>query len=54
MNKFGLKKDETRKRSLPIEDLIRLKRIRKPNVKDEQDIEYLLQAKRLFKKQNRR
>jgi hypothetical protein len=33
-----------------IDDLIRLKRIRKPNVKDEQDIEYLLKAKHLFKK----
>jgi hypothetical protein len=33
-----------------IDDLIRLKKIRKPNVKDEQDIEYLLKAKRLFKK----
>jgi hypothetical protein len=30
-----------------IDDLIRLKKIRKPNVKDEQDIEYLLKAKRL-------
>jgi len=33
-----------------IDDLIRLKKIRKPNVKDEQDIEYLLKAKHLFKK----
>ena len=33
-----------------IDDLIRLKKIRKPNVKDEQDIEYLLKAKRLFGK----
>lgn len=33
-----------------IDDLIRLKKIRKPNVKDEQDIEYLLKAKRLLKK----
>jgi len=32
-----------------IEDLIRLKKVRRPNVKDEQDIEYLLRAKRLFK-----
>ncbi len=32
-----------------IDDLIRLKKIRKPNVKDEQDIEYLLKAKRLFR-----
>ena len=35
-----------------IDDLIRLKKIRKPNVKDEQDIEYLLEAKRFFKKSN--
>ena len=35
-----------------IDDLIRLKKIRKPNVKDEQDIEYLLKAKSLFKKSN--
>ncbi len=32
-----------------IDDLIRLKKIRKPNAKDEQDIEYLLKAKHLFK-----
>jgi hypothetical protein len=32
-----------------IDDLIRLKKIRKPNVKDEQDIEYLLKAKRLLR-----
>ena len=32
-----------------IDDLIRLKKIRKPNVKDEQDIEYLLKAKHLFR-----
>jgi len=37
-----------------IADLIRLKKIRKPNVKDEQDIEYLLKAKRLFKESNRK
>jgi len=35
-----------------IDDLIRLKKIRKPNVKDEQDIEYLLKAKRLFGRSN--
>ena len=35
-----------------IDDLIRLKKIRKPNVKDEQDIEDLLKAKSLFKKSN--
>ena len=33
-----------------IDDLIRLKKIRKPNAKDEQDIEYLLKAKHLHKK----
>jgi len=33
-----------------IDDLIRLKKIRQPNVKDEQDIEYLLRAKNLFMK----
>ena len=33
-----------------IDDLIRMKKIRKPNVKDEQDIEYLLKAKQLQKK----
>ncbi|MGB9627241.1 MAG: hypothetical protein ACPL6D_01155 [Thermodesulfobacteriota bacterium] len=33
-----------------IDDLIRLKKIRKPNVKDEQDIEYLIKAKHLFTK----
>ena len=32
-----------------IDDLIRLKKIRPPNVKDEQDIEYLLKAKQLFR-----
>lgn len=32
-----------------IDDLIRLKKIRKPNAKDEQDIEYLLKAKRLLR-----
>jgi len=37
-----------------IDDLIRLKKIRKPNVKDEQDIEYLLKAKRLFGKPNKK
>jgi len=33
-----------------IDDLIRLKKIRRPNVKDEQDIEYLLKAKQLMRK----
>jgi hypothetical protein len=37
-----------------IDDLIRLKKIRKPNVKDEQDIEYLLKAKRLFGRSNKK
>jgi hypothetical protein len=48
-----LKEDPTedvRFRIPSIDDLIRLKKIRKPNIKDEQDIEYLLKAKRLFKK----
>jgi hypothetical protein len=30
-----------------IDDLIRMKKIRKPNIKDEQDIEYLLKARQL-------
>ncbi len=33
-----------------IDDLIRLKKIRKPNVRDAQDIEYLLQAKQLHRR----
>lgn len=33
-----------------IDDLIRLKKIRPPNVRDEQDIEYLLKIKQLRKK----
>jgi len=33
-----------------IDDLIRLKKIREPNVRDEQDIEYLLKAKKLRKR----
>jgi hypothetical protein len=33
-----------------IDDLIRLKKIRKPNARDEQDIEYLLRAKKIHKK----
>jgi hypothetical protein len=37
-----------------IDNLIRLKKIRRPNIKDEQDIEYLLKAKRLFKESSRR
>ncbi len=35
-----------------IDDLIRLKKIRKANVKDQQDIEYLLQAKVLSRETN--
>jgi hypothetical protein len=38
INKFGLKRNETRKK------------VKKPNVKDQQDIEYLLKAKHLFKR----
>ncbi len=37
-----------------IKDLIRLKKVRKSNVKDQQDIEYLLKAKRLFNRSNRK
>jgi hypothetical protein len=33
-----------------VDDLIRLKKIREPNVKDEQDIAYLLKAKQLLKR----
>ena len=33
-----------------VDDLIRLKKVRPPNPKDEQDIEYLLKAKQLIKK----
>ena len=36
-----------------IDDLIRLKKVRKPNAKDQQDIEYLLKAKQLFNKPKR-
>jgi hypothetical protein len=36
-----------------IDDLVRLKKVRKPNVKDQQDIEYLLKAKHLLNKLNR-
>ncbi|MBM4322945.1 MAG: hypothetical protein FJ115_05220 [Deltaproteobacteria bacterium] len=46
-----LKKDVKEKTSFrvpSIDDLVRLKKIRKPNAKDQQDIEYLLKAKRLF------
>ena len=47
-------KEDIRFRVPSIDDLIRLKKIRKPNVKDEQDIEYLLKAKRLFPKSKNR
>jgi hypothetical protein len=36
-----------------IDDLVRLKKIRKPNAKDQQDIEYLLKAKHLLNRSNR-
>lgn len=49
IDKFGLKKHGTTSTS-SIDDLIRLKKIRQPNVKDEQDIQYLLKAKQLLKK----
>ncbi|NWG02529.1 MAG: hypothetical protein HXY44_06715 [Syntrophaceae bacterium] len=49
-------KEDVRKRvsfRIPsIDDLIRLKKIRKANVKDQQDIEYLLEAKHLSRKSN--
>ena len=51
--KSTLKKDRTEDlgfRIPSIDDLIRLKKIRKRNIKDEQDIEYLLKAKHLFRK----
>ena len=41
--------EDLRFRIPSINDLIRLKKIRKPNAKDQQDIEYLLKAKRLFR-----
>jgi len=52
-----LKSDEREKVSFripSIDDLIRLKKVRKPNVKDQQDIEYLLEAKRLTRKSKNR
>lgn len=52
-----LKKDVRAKVSFripSIDDLIRLKKVRKANVKDQQDIEYLLKAKRLFRKSKTR
>ena len=45
-------KDSTQRVSFrvpSIDNLIRLKKIRPPNVKDEQDIEYLLKAKQLLR-----
>jgi hypothetical protein len=52
--KHSIVKEDTKEKvkfHIPsIDDLIRLKKIRKPNVKDEQDIEYLLKAKRLLRK----
>jgi hypothetical protein len=50
---FDLKEDPTQGVSFripSIDDLIHLKKIRQPNVKDEQDIEYLLKAKHLLRK----
>jgi hypothetical protein len=43
-------KEDVQFRIPSIDDLIRLKKIRRPNVKDEQDIQYLLKAKQLLKK----
>ncbi len=42
-------KEDIKFRVPSVDDLIRLKRIRKPNIKDEQDIEYLLKAKRFIR-----
>jgi hypothetical protein len=39
--------EDIRFRVPSIDDLVRLKKIRQPNAKDQQDIEYLLKAKRL-------
>lgn len=50
-----LKKDDRENiyfRIPSIDDLIRLKKVRKPNAKDEQDIEYLLKAKQFLKRRN--
>jgi hypothetical protein len=47
-------KEDVRFRVPSVDDLIRLKRIRKPNIKDEQDIDYLLKAKRLFRNSKNR
>ncbi len=52
-NQSVLKEDAREKVSFripSIDDLIRLKKIRKANVKDQQDIEYLLEAKHLSRK----
>lgn len=54
-NNSVLKKDVREKVSFripSIDDLIRLKKIRKANAKDQQDIEYLLEAKLLSRKSN--
>ncbi|MCX8117031.1 MAG: hypothetical protein N3G78_03725 [Desulfobacterota bacterium] len=51
-----LKEDKRAKVSFripSIDDLVRLKKVRKPNVKDQQDIEYLLKAKQMLRKSNR-
>ncbi len=47
-------KENIRFRVPSVDDLVSLKRIRKPNIKDEQDIEYLLKAKRLLKNSKNR
>jgi len=52
-----LKEDPTEGNSFripSIDDLIRLKKIKKPNVKDTQDIEYLFKAKGLLRKSKNR
>ena len=42
-------KEDVNFRIPSIDNLIGLKKVRKPNIKDEQDIEYLLKAKRLLR-----
>jgi hypothetical protein len=46
------KKDKIYFRVPSIDDLIKLKKIRSYNAKDEQDIEFLLQAKKILNKKN--
>ncbi len=48
-----MKREKVSFRIPSIDDLIRLKKIRKANAKDQQDIEYLLEAKLLSRKSNK-